>query len=402
MRILYIHQHFRHPSEPGGTRSWEFARRLVRDGHSVTILAGGQKHPDDLNRGLAVNRVQTTYGNHMSYARRILSFLSFMIGASYTALRSPCDLVIATSTPLTVAVPGIVAKARWRAPFVFEVRDVWPEVPIALGALQNPLLKLMAKLLERAAYIFADHIIALSPGMEASIAKRTSTPITVIPNGSDIELFNIPEDQRRIERSRRNWQRRTIVYAGSLGRIYRPEWLAHLAVSLAEMEIDLICFGEGSHRSAARSVVATHHLDPDAVFPGSMPKEDIARIVAAADAIISSVDSHPALEAASINKIFDACAAGRPIFVNHRGWLSELISVSGAGLQVDDIDTTRAAEQIALHIGNRPWIEKAQAESLRLGLEEFDRERLYERMVTVLHNCVARDVPATFTIPTGH
>ena len=152
MRITYIHQHFVLPGEPGGSRPYEFARRMAAAGHEVTMICGRDEAMDKTVDGIHVRRLAIPYRNEMSKRERIVSFLNFLVRASAVAARVPADVIYASSTPLTVAVPGIVAKFTQRAPLVAEIRDLWPEVPIKLGYLNNPVAIFLAKQLEKAFY----------------------------------------------------------------------------------------------------------------------------------------------------------------------------------------------------------------------------------------------------------
>src|SRR5262249_25636196 len=160
------------------------------------------------------------YSNKMSYARRIRSFAEFATVAAAKAAAMRADLVLATSTPLTVAVPGVIAAKLRRAPFVFEVRDLSPGVPIEMGALRNPLARRLAGALATFAYRNADHVVALSPGMAAGVTARyPQVPVTVIPNACDLELFSSSGDAARRMRAEHDWlgDRPLVVYTGALG-----------------------------------------------------------------------------------------------------------------------------------------------------------------------------------------
>ena len=143
MRILYLHQFFMTRDGTGGTRSYEFARRLVEAGHEVTMVTagdGGERAVD----GIRVVQARGCYGDYVratgvGSGRRLLAFVRIALAATLAALRGPRpDVVFATSPPLTMALPAIVAARRWREPLVFEVRDLWPEAPIQMGALRAP------------------------------------------------------------------------------------------------------------------------------------------------------------------------------------------------------------------------------------------------------------------------
>ena len=196
MRILYLHQFFITRAGVGGTRSYEFARRFVDRGHSVRMVtaASGTSEVD----GIEVVGARGGYSDYVSatatsYPRRMLAFARFALTASLHAMRGPRpDVVYATSPPLTIALPALLAAARHRAPLVFEVRDLWPEAPIQMGALRNPVAQRLARLLERAVLRRSARVIALSPGIRAGVeaAGVPAERITLVPNASDLELFS--------------------------------------------------------------------------------------------------------------------------------------------------------------------------------------------------------------------
>lgn len=179
MRILYLHQYFNLPSDPGGTRSYEMARRLVAAGHHIYMITsdhhGKSKEKGwqvTKEAGIEVHWLSEPYNNEMSYSQRIKVFLKFAFSAARRAAQIPADVVFATSTPLTIAIPGLYASKRQRIPMVFEVRDLWPDVPIALEVIRNPILKKLSYLIEKYAYNNSDFVVALAPGMAEVISKK--------------------------------------------------------------------------------------------------------------------------------------------------------------------------------------------------------------------------------------
>lgn len=197
MKILYLHQYFVPPDAAGGTRSYELARRLVARGHDVTLVTSSAHMQGSARHrtldGIEVVVLPVDYDNAMSNGERIRAFVEFAGRAAFEAARHPTDVVFATSTPLTIAIPGLAARFLTSAPLVFEVRDLWPEIPIAMGSLRNPLARAAARGLEWLAYHGSCEVVALSPGMADGVAK-VGIPrerITVIPNGCDVEKFNV-------------------------------------------------------------------------------------------------------------------------------------------------------------------------------------------------------------------
>ena len=174
MKILYLHQYFKTPGMAGGTRSFEMARRLVARGHEVHVVTardapGSRVWTYTQESGIDVHWCSVPYSNHMSYSRRIRAFAKFSRLAARRAASIEADVLFATSTPLSIVLPASYAARRQRIPMVFEVRDLWPELPIAVGALKNPLAIAAARWLERFAYRKATHVVALSPGMRDDV-----------------------------------------------------------------------------------------------------------------------------------------------------------------------------------------------------------------------------------------
>ena len=242
MHILYIHQYFVPPDGSGGTRSYEMARRMVRAGHRVTLLTSTAFFPEHYRfdksltkleiDGIRIFALKVPYANAMGFRQRVTAFLQFAVRATLEAMRSDRpDVVFATSTPLTIAIPAIAAKIWHRRPMVFEVRDLWPELPIAMGMLQNPVAKIAARALELIAYRSSREVIALSPGMRDGVA-RTGYPaerISVVPNSCDVELFR--HNTGKVELPFDAGDDPVVTYAGTLGAINGVDYLVDIAAS---------------------------------------------------------------------------------------------------------------------------------------------------------------------------
>lgn len=384
MRITYLHQFFRLPSQGGGIRSYEMARRWAAEGHDVTIITSdmtGERTQIERSTidGIGVIWLPVAYHQTMNIRARLKSFFGYMIQAGRVAAHEPeSDVVLATSTPLTVALPGAYLARRHRAKFVFEVRDLWPEVPIALGALPSAPMRWAARLLERFAYWRADHIVALSPGMAAGVAAAgvESAAISIIPNSADCELFNVPPsaaEQFRAERPHLG-HGPLLVYTGTFGAVNDACWLVELmaAVSRIDNHVQLLMIGFGSQEDDIRALAERHGLLARNVhIEGYMSKREIAATLAAADVSFSTVADVPELDHNSANKVFDAFAAGTAVGINHGGWLAELLEGSGAGLQLPR-DPAKAAENLCDLLSDHAAMASMRKASSELG-RRFDR-----------------------------
>lgn len=399
MRITYIHQHFRTPTMAGGTRSFEFARRLANRGHFVDVIASRQVTDNaestaarlTTEAGFAVHWIDVPYGNEMSYRRRMKAFAHFATAATRLAARLPSDLVFASSTPLTVAVPGICAAARRNVPFVFEVRDVWPEVPIALGALRNPILRRAALRLESIAYKRSEHIIALSPDMASSITSRfPMARVTVIPNACNLELFSgaSAEDVKQL-RERHQWlgSRPLVIYAGTLGRVNGVSYIVEMAASTAATHPDVrfLILGRGAEGDLVRKLASIRGvLNRNLFMLDQIPKIEMPAHLAAADLALSTVIDVPALAANSANKVFDALAAGTPVGVNHGGWLAKLLVDTGAGIVLPAKDPSAAGFLAASFVSDARKQSAARSAASAVASTRFSLDLLFEQFEEVI------------------
>lgn len=409
MKILYLHQYFLTPSDRGGTRSWELARRLVDAGHEVTVITSDRfvDRPTWEVReqaGIEVHRLGVRYDNRQSYRERVAAFLRFATAAGARAHRAGGDLVFATSTPLTIAIPGLYAARRLGVPFVFEVRDLWPDVPIAMGALRNPALIAAARVLERTAYREAAHVVALSPGMRAGVlaqgvpASRTS----VIPNACDFELFEVPATAGRSfaethpELGIGDDGAPLLVYAGTLGKANGASWLVDLAAALAHAAPErgvptpvIAVVGDGwEEREMNRRARQAGVLGRNFHMLGPKPKAEMPAILSASTAALSTFIDVPALRDNSANKFFDALAAGRPVVVNHEGWIADLIRERACGLVLPR-NPERAAAALLDTLADPSWRERAGQAARELGKARFDRDALARELEQTLRRVAA-------------
>ena len=250
MRIVYLHQYFLTPEMSGIVRSYQMARRLVAMGHEVHMVTSDQQAAantprwrESIEDGIHVHWAGVPYDNTMGYATRLRSFFTFAWRAARKAASLRGDLIFATSTPLTIAVPAVYASWRCKRPMVFEVRDLWPEVPIAIGAIRNPLLKAAARWLERFAYRNSERVVALAPGMREEIIATgyAADRVSVIPNGCDFDLFGDAAAGRQL-RAAHEWlgDRPLLVYTGTFTLLTGTTYLARLAAAKrAEIQADI-------------------------------------------------------------------------------------------------------------------------------------------------------------------
>ena len=399
MNIIYLHQYFTTPDRVGGIRSYEMARRLVAKGHTVHLLTSSnetREQPGWFTRdieGIQVHSLPIPYSNRQSNAERIRTFFSFAFGAAQRARSLRADVVFATSTPLTIAIPGILASKLKRVPMVFEVRDLWPEAPVAMGALNSPLAIYGAGLLERLAYRSAAHVVALSPGMKTGVLKQGVSPqnVTVIPNASDLELFRPGLDGSEFRKKLGLEDKTVLLYFGTMGEANGLSFVLDGAAELKRRgrdDIAIVLHGDGRERDHLEARRVREDLDNVVFSSWNLHRKDLARLVAAADVCLTIYKNVPVLYTCSPNKMFDALSAGKPVLTNMPGWLGELIETNEAGVLVqpdDAADFADKAEYLAAH----PELLKTYGQNARkLAQREFSRDLLAAELEAVLQRVV--------------
>lgn len=386
----------------GGTRSYEMARRMVAIGHEVHMVTSYRDQESAKKgwfmtdeAGIKVYWYPVSYSNHMSFLKRIIAFFAFAFAACKKASLLQGDVIFATSTPLTIALPAVFAARKLKVPMVFEVRDLWPEMPIAMGALKNPLLKLLATKLERWAYRSAAAVVVLSPGMKAGVIK-TGYPekrVAVIPNSSDNSEFKYNSEAARRFRGERAWlgDAPLLIYAGTFGRVNGVDYMVHLAVELKRLNsnIKILLVGDGSEKASIIAAAKNKFvLEENVFFEPSISKKNIPALFGAATMSSNLVTDIPEARANSANKFFDGLAAGKPILLNHGGWMHDVVISHGCGLAMWDKPLSYVAEQLNVKMNDQEWLEQSGKSAKMLALKSFDRDILARQLMAVLNSAV--------------
>ena len=354
MKIIYLHQHFRTPGESGGIRSYQFARSLAERGHDVHVITadaqrGAPRSYDEAMEGFHVHRFGVPYDNSMSVKARIASFVRFAALSAKLSRSLHGDVVLATSTPLTIALPALYAiLGRPRSRFVFEVRDLWPAVPVAMGILRQPVLVWAARLLEKVTYRRADSIVALSEGMADGVRSiHPEADIRVVPNISDIVAFqDCAPAEPLLDGALEG--RAVVLYCGTFGKVNGLGYMVDLAAAVKRKgsSIAFVAVGEGAEKKAVIQKARTLGVLGSSFWAlAAVEKNALPGLLAQATFGSSWVIDVPALEHNSANKFFDTLAAGKPMLINHGGWQAEVLKSTGAGWRLDR-DPEVAADQL--------------------------------------------------------
>lgn len=417
MKVLYYHQYFSTPDGAVGTRSYELAKELVRAGHQVEMVclrdplrtrtgltgafANGLR--SGYVDGIYVVEFNLSYTNNNSLLRRTFVFLCYSWLSLWWALRSDADLIFATTTPLTAGIPGIFARWMRGTPFVFEVRDLWPELPRAMGVVRNPAVLAVLSTLEWLSYHSADACIGLAPGICEGIAERGIQPnrITSIPNSCDLDLF-LPLPPNKIKQphlidgliSPLPLGSFVAAFTGAHGLANGLNAILDVAVELRKLsrnDIHFLFVGDGRCKKDLMRRAKNDGLQKCHFLP-LLPKPQLAKLLRNSVHVgLMVLDDIPAFyRGTSPNKFFDYLACGLPIVNNYPGWLAEMIREQQVGIPVPPRDPVAFAEAL-IRLADQPFLVNSMGSNARsLAESHFSRRVLADQWRQVLETTLSR------------
>ena len=348
MQLIYLHQYFKFPNEPGGTRSYDLAKSFANNGYKVEVVTTTSDEQFNNKKrwtlvrkeNLTIHYIYLPYDNNQSFLKRTTVFVRFIFFAIFKLLSLKADVILATSTPLTIGIPALIKKWIHKTPYIFEVRDVWPEAVIAVGAIKNKLLQKTLFWLENLIYKNSAAIVPLSSDMKKSIVSRypelADKPISIIENLSEINRFQNGFDSKTsIVKEKIGFiPRFTVLYAGTFGQVNGIDFVIKLAekIKMIDSSIVFILIGNGAKKDETLAEANMRGVLNSNVFIwDAVSKNELPQLYHEASMGSSFVINIKELWANSANKFFDTLAAKRPILINHGGWQKEVILKENIG-----------------------------------------------------------------------
>ncbi len=398
MKLLYVQQYFATKESASSTRSYELATRFKKVGWQVDVITtNAWLAPSVIEKtkngkldveGVNVHISGIKYRHKTSHPRRIVAWLFFLVWATVKGVfMDRPDVVYASSSPLTVVVPGIIVSLWHRSPMVFEVRDVWPDQVEDLGILKNKLLLAISHFGAKTGYKHAKITVALSPGLKDRIITHgiESEKVKVIPNCSDTHMFS-PKLSGNEFRKKYGLENKTVVmYTGAIGYTIGLGYVVDTAKFLQKQDKDVkfVFIGDGIEKKDLQKKTEKLGLD-SILFLDPEPKKNMPDIVAAADITVMSVCNNKTMWMNSANKFFDYLAAGKPVLLNYGGWQKDALDEYEAGAAADHNDPEDLGRLI-LKLKNDPELMKKMGKNARkLAEEKFDRTLLMNKLIDLV------------------
>tara|TARA_A100001011_G_scaffold300724_1_gene314114 strand:+ start:604 stop:1821 length:1218 start_codon:yes stop_codon:yes gene_type:complete len=388
MKIIYLHQYFKLPREAGGTRSFDLACGFLSLGHEVEMITSSSdikfKTKKRWSRikedDLTIHYLYIPYSNNMNYFERLMAFLKFLWFSTFKLLSLKGDLILATSTPLTIGIPALIKKWIHKTPYIFEARDIWPEAAIAIGAIRNKILQKILYLLEYLIYKNAEAIIPLSIDMKNSINSRypklASKRIEVIENISEIERFQKGYNKELyIIKEKIGFKPQFIIlYAGTFGQVNGLDYVIDFAHDLQKIdsEIVFVLVGDGLQKQDVINRASNKGvIDKNVFFLDSVSKSELSQLYFECDIGSSFVINIKELWANSANKFFDTLAAGKPVLINYGGWQKDKINKENIGYVLPQVFKEDDVQKFSIYCQNISLLAKQRENALNIANKDY-------------------------------
>lgn len=412
VKILLIHQYFLPRQNAEGNRWNRMAKVWAEMGHEITVISGmydlgkGEKYSwckgklichEEYDTNIRVIRVYTSESYNKNFLWRAWAYFTVMFfgfWAAVMAVKGRYDVVLSTSPPLTVGPLGAWIARLKRAPYVFEIRDLWPESAIDTGVLTNPLLIRIMFWMERYSYRKAATINALTPAfVERLITTKgiAKERIWMIPNAADLDVIQpgppLPELCRK-----HGWENKFVaLYTGAHGRANCLWQLIEAAKILRdEPDFRIVCIGSGMERDELIKKAQEENLDNIQFLP-PVPRREIPAYLNSCDVTVIVLKKVDAFRTVYPNKMFDSMSAAKPIILAIDGAARELVvNQAHCGTFVEP-ENAQAIVNALREYRNNPLLRAEHGQNgYRYVCEHYDRHVLAKKYLQLIQDLIRR------------
>ena len=402
MRVCFVSPNFPPEVNAPATRLHEHAREWVRGGGDVDVITDVPNYPEGVvypgyeNRyseedvdGIRVHRVPMMTAPNAGSAKRIASFVSFMLSAIWHRknVAAHPDVIVATSPQFFSAIAGWWIAKRFRVPFVLEIRDLWPESIVAVGAMKRNAAIRMFERIERFLYRSADHVVVVTDAFVEHVVAGGARPenVTVLKNGADLgRLVPPPDDVRAEIRRRHGWEGKFVAaYTGTIGMAHRADILLEAAKRCPDPDVQWVVIGTGAERAALEAATAEADLDTFTLVD-KQPRERILGYLAETDVAVVHLRDTPLFRTVIPSKLFEAMAFGVPIAHGVQGESRALVEAAGVGLGFASEDADALVDTVLRLKSDPALYAQIQADARDAVSRDFDRRVVARRYWSLL------------------
>lgn len=401
MKILLLTEYFPPEIGAGSTRAYEHSYQWVKNGHDVTVITGFPDYPDGIIpqkykgykfliediKGIRVIRTYTFPAPNKGFFRRVISFISFMMSSIVqgTIASKKQEILIATSPPFLVGVSGYIISKFKNIPFVFEVRDLWPESAIQLGELKNKFVIKLLKKIELYLYHSAKLIVPVAESTINVLLKNgiDAKKISVVKNGVDLETIRRP-----LSNKVKNTDKFVVTYIGTIGLSHALDKVVESAELLKNEDSILFqIIGEGAEKENLNKLIGKLGLN-NVKLINKIEREQLAEYYSNADILIVTLRHLDIFKKVIPSKLFEIMAFEKPILISVDGEARIIVEKANAGLFVHPENPEDLRDKI-VYLKNHPSLIKEFGKNGRIFVEEnFDRSILAQKYELLLGSII--------------
>lgn len=406
MRVLLLHQYFLEQDDPGGSRFNELTAQWTEQGHEVTVIAGMMHYNGhekrDIYKGkwfvkkqqgnVTVCRTHVSESYNAGFVGRLWGYFSFVFSALWAGLfkiKGKYDIILVTSPPLFIGITGYLLSRIKHKPFVFEIRDLWPESAIDTGVVTNKMIIKLAYALEAFIYKKAKKINVLTPAFRKTLIEKKNVPqdkIIFIPNAADFSLSDhlLTELDVSAFRKERNWTDRFVItYVGAHGVANHLDQVLETADLLRDTNVLFVLIGQGMQKRQLQDLAVSMKLN-NVLFLDPVAKAEVFKYIFSSDMGASVLKNVDTFKTVYSNKTFDYMACKKPIFMAIDGVSRELVEEANAGIFVEPENPKDFAVKVKLYMDDPELIRRQGEAGYLFAKQNFDRKVLANKYINYL------------------
>lgn len=400
LRVTFITHYFPPEVGPAQTRLHELAKRLIAAGETVTVVTGfpnypageifpgyrGKRFMEDTVDGIRVLRTWVFATRSRGFVGRLLNYFSFPV-FSLLAIRKlgPTDIIYVQSPPLFTGLAALWFSRFKRAPFIFNVSDIWPQSAIELGMLRNRFAIRLAEWLERHIYRRATRITVPTPGILERLVVRgvPRDKIFLLTNGVDTAAYNVTTRDGELAQRLGLDRHKVFMYAGLHGLAQGLDLILEAAKLTRNPDVLYVLVGDGADKAALVAKAEAEEI-ANVKFLPIQPTSTLPALLNLVYATVIPLRRLDLFKAALPSKLFDSMAAGRPIVAPLWGEAADLVEAAACGLVVEPEDAHAVQEAVEKLAADPALAQRLGEQGRRYVVEHFNRDDIAKRLIKLL------------------
>lgn len=410
MKILLLHQYYLEDDDHGGSRWNEIIKQWVEEGHQVQVIAGMMHYTSSEKRSeykgkwfkkkeqglVKVIRCHVSESYNANFLGRLWAYFSFVFSSSWAGLfkvKGKYDVIIVTSPPLFIGISGYLISLFKRIPFIFEIRDLWPESAIDTGVVTNKLIIKLAYSLEKFIYKKASLINVLTPAFKDTLINKKGIKeekIIFIPNAADFSLSddlvqNFDVSKFKVENDLEN--KFIITYVGAHGIANHLDQILETAQLLKDTNVLFLLIGDGMEKQRLVKKAKSENIQ-NVRFINPVPKTEVFKYILASNMGASVLKNVETFKTVYSNKTFDYMACKKPILMAIDGVSRVLVKQADAGVFVQPENAEDFAQKVKFYLSNSSEINRQGENGYQFAKENFDRTVLAKKYLQLIQKKV--------------